>query len=241
MKKAENLNHQDENKRPILANSVASILREMFLNGELKPGDHIIESEVADRLNISRGPVRDAMKILKDENIVVIIPHRGTYVTELTIDNVLDLYSLRGILEGLGARLIAEKGDVTAIQELEACVEQLMASKLNLSEFAKHDIEFHELLCKLSGNQLLYKQWLSLKTYIWLFIRATQELDAPGYQGMVDYHCEIFEAIKAGIPGLAERATRDHSKIGIDQLMILWTRHPETLLNPTQINHVTPQ
>jgi DNA-binding GntR family transcriptional regulator len=229
-------NHSKIN--PVLASSVASKLREMFLNGDLKPGEHIIESEIADRLNVSRGPVRDAMKILKDENIVEIIPHRGTFVTKLTIDDIKDLYSLRGVLEGLGARLIAEKGDPIAIQQLEVCMQQLYASKHNLSEFAKHDIEFHELLCKLSGNQWLYKQWLSLKIHIWLFIRATQVLDAPGYQGMVDYHSEIFKAIKAGIPGLSERSACDHSKIGVDQIMLLWTKHSDTLLIPTQINQI---
>jgi DNA-binding GntR family transcriptional regulator len=210
---------------PNLSGIVAAELRNMFLNGELEPGEHIVETEIAKKINVSRGPVREAIRQLQKENIVRVEPRRGAFVVELTIDDLYDIYTLRGALEGLGARILAENADPEAIEELRACLENLSQTRNDLREFARIDLQFHELLCRLSGHEWLYKHWLSLKTHVWLFIQTAQVLDRPGSEDMVDIHIEIFEAIRAGLPSLAEQSVRRHTETAGESVRLFWERH----------------
>ena len=95
-------NHTEDKQS--LAERVASILREMFLNGELLPGQRLIETEIAQQLDVSRGPVRDALKMLQEEGLVHIEPRKGTFMAKLAYEDLDDFYLLRGVIEGLGAR-----------------------------------------------------------------------------------------------------------------------------------------
>ena len=182
--------------RQSLAERVAGTLRDLFLSGELKPGQRLIETDIAEQLEVSRGPVRDALKALREEGIVHIEPRKGTFVAELCLEDLNDIYLLRGAIEGLGARFLAEGGTPEQIDQLESCLVSLRDSIHDLKKFAYFDLHFHELLCQLTGHKWLYKQWLSMKSYIWLFIQSSQELDMPGDPGMLDSHTEIFQAIK---------------------------------------------
>jgi DNA-binding GntR family transcriptional regulator len=81
-----------------LADHSARYIRDMFLNGEILPGERIIEADIANHLGLSRGPVRDALKILEKEGLVVITPRKGASVAELTLEAVYEIYSLRAVL-----------------------------------------------------------------------------------------------------------------------------------------------
>ena len=89
----------------------------------LIPGQRLIETEIAEQLDVSRGPVRDALKMLQDEGVVRIEPRKGTFVARLCYEDLYELYLLRGVIEGLGARLLAEKGSPEQIQKLEDLLE----------------------------------------------------------------------------------------------------------------------
>ena len=134
------IDEQSEDQQS-LAERVAFSLREMFLNGDLIPGQRLIETEIAEQLDVSRGPVRDALKMLQDEGIVRIEPRKGTFVTKLCYEDLYDLYLLRGVIEGLGARLLAERGSPEQIQMLEDCLDELMASKNDLKKFGQLDLQ----------------------------------------------------------------------------------------------------
>ena len=230
------MDEQSEDQQS-LAERVAFSLREMFLNGDLIPGQRLIETEIAEQLDVSRGPVRDALKMLQDEGIVRIEPRKGTFVTKLCYEDLYDLYLLRGVIEGLGARLLAERGTPEQIQKLEACLDELMASKNDLKKFGQLDLQFHEMLCSLTGHKWLYRQWMSMKTYVWLFIQASQALDWPGSQEMVDSHTEIFQAIRYGLPLLAEQAVKRHSSMSGEEIRLIWERNPEGVIFPPFLQH----
>ena len=230
------MDEQSEDQQS-LAERVAFSLREMFLNGDLIPGQRLIETEIAEQLDVSRGPVRDALKMLQDEGIVRIEPRKGTFVTKLCYEDLYDLYLLRGVIEGLGARLLAERGTPEQIQKLEACLDELMASKNDLKKFGQLDLQFHEMLCSLTGHKWLYRQWMSMKTYVWLFIQASQALDWPGSQEMVDLHTEIFQAIRYGLPLLAEQAVKRHSSMSGEEIRLIWERNPEGVNFPPFLQH----
>lgn len=222
MEKRERSNGNQNGDRQSLAERVAGTLREMFLSGDLIPGQRLIETDIAEQLSVSRGPVRDALKALQEEGIVHIEPRKGTFIAKLCLEDLDDIYLLRGAIEGLGARILAEKGTPEQISELEDCLNNLWNSIHDLKKFAHYDLHFHELLCKLSSHKWLYKQWLSMKTYIWLFIQSSQVLDSPGDPGMMDSHTEIFQAIQHRLPTLAEQAVRRHSILAGEQIKMLW-------------------
>ena len=207
-----------------LAISVADRLRAMFLNGRLEPGQRIIEAEVAELLETSRGPVREAMRLLEQEGLLRIVPRRGTFVAELSKDDLYDISSLRGVLEGLAARILAEKRDPEINSRLRVFVKKFDRSKDDLLEFAKLDLAFHEQMCQLTGHQSLYRTWCSMRTYIWMFIRASQVLDMPGYQKMVDLHADVVEVIEAGLPAVAEMTVRTHTELASQMLQRLWAK-----------------
>lgn len=222
----------DTGDRQTLAERVAATLREMFLNGDLIPGQRLIETEIADQLQVSRGPVRDALKALQEEGIVHIEPRKGTFIARLAYDDLSDIYLLRGAIEGLGARILAEEGTPEQIVQLEASLTDLRDSLQDLKKFAQLDLHFHELLCQLTGHKWLYKQWLSMKTYTWLFIQTSQALDSPGDPGMLDSHTEIFRAIQHRLPTLAEQAARRHAILAGEQIRLLWEENPENIEIP---------
>lgn len=206
------------------ADGAARYIRDMFLNGEILPGERIIEADIANRLGLSRGPVRDALKILEKEGLVVITPRKGTSVAELTLEAVYEIYSLRAVLEGLAASILAEKRDPEAIARLEEIADEMESSIDNYLAFAQKDLLFHELLCQLTGHKWLYKQWLSLKTYIWLFIRASQLLDVSRKKHVLDLHHAILDTIRAGLPEAAEMVTRHHSVIIGEEIRLQWQK-----------------
>lgn len=230
-------NGDQSGDRLSLAERVAGTLREMFLNGDLKPGERLIETEIAEQLQVSRGPVRDALKTLQEEGVVHIEPRKGTFMAKLCYEDLNDIYLLRGAIEGLGARILAEEGTPEQIDQLEECLHNLQASIDDLKVFAKYDLHFHELLCQLTGHKWLYKQWLSMKTYIWLFIQSSQALDTPGDPGMLASHTEIFQAIKHRLPTLAEQAARRHTVLAGEQIRMLWEQNPENAKIPQFIKH----
>jgi len=207
-----------------LADGVARYIRDMFLNGEMLPGERIIETDIANRLGLSRGPVRDALKLLEKEGLVVIRPRKGTSVAKLTLDDVYEIYSLRAVLEGLAARILAEKRDPDAIARLESITNEMEASVDNYLDFAQKDLVFHELLCRLTGHKWLLKQWLSLKTFIWLFIRASQLLDTSRKDQVLDLHHAVLDTIRAGLPEAAELVARRHSEIIGEEIRLQWQK-----------------
>jgi DNA-binding GntR family transcriptional regulator len=223
--------------RHSLAERVAGTLRELFLNGDLMPGQRLIETDIAEQLEVSRGPVRDALKALQEEGIVHIEPRKGTFIAKLCYEDLNDIYLLRGAIEGLGARILAEEGRPEQIDRLESCLVNLRDSIHDLKKFAQFDLQFHELLCQLTGHKWLYKQWTSMKTYIWLFVQSSQALDTPGDPGMLASHTEIFEAIKYKLPTLAEQAARRHTVLAGEQIRMLWEQDPENNKLPQFLKH----
>ncbi len=116
---------EQDSDRLSLAEQVAGTLREMFLNGDLKPGERLIETELAEQLQVSRGPVRDALKALQEEGVVHIEPRKGTFMAKLCYEDLNDIYLLRGAIEGLGARILAEEGTPEQVDQLEDCLYNL--------------------------------------------------------------------------------------------------------------------
>ena len=108
-----------------LAEQVATRLAELIVKGEYEPGIRVHEMAVSEMFRVSRGPVREALRILEREGLITIVPRRGAIVTKLSIEEVYDIFEIRAVLIGLAARRVAEMKDEALIDELRTRVQNL--------------------------------------------------------------------------------------------------------------------
>jgi DNA-binding GntR family transcriptional regulator len=133
--------------QPILTREryVAEVLRDAILRGDLKPGEKLDQSGIAKRLRVSRTPVRNALLILSNEGLVEMAPHLGAVVSEISAEEVEEVYFLRGILEGIAARLGAERMTDEHIASLRAVLDAMDASS-DPDEWLRLNTRFHYLV-----------------------------------------------------------------------------------------------
>lgn len=202
-----------------LSHHAAESLREAILQGKLQPGERLVETEIASQLSLSRGPVRDALRQLAQEGLVTLVPRRGSYVSRLDRSDVWEIATLRAILEGLAARLLAERKDEATVDQLESILAEMAAAgDENPVPFANLDLRFHETLCRASGHKRLLQSWSNLRTQIWMFIRETRIGRLRPSDSTVEFHRSILQGIRAGDAEQAERAARHHIEFSGQQL-----------------------
>jgi DNA-binding GntR family transcriptional regulator len=202
-----------------LSHYVAQHIRGRILQGSLRPGNQLVESTLANQLHLSRGPVRDALKQLEREGLVALVPRRGTFVSRLDKSDVWDIATLRAVLEGLAARILAERKDEAAAERLEVVLKDMAAvGDENPVRFATLDLSFHEVLVKATGHKRLVAFWTNLRTQIWMFIRETRLGGLSSASSAIEIHRAILDAIRAGDAPAAEGLTRSHSESSGRQL-----------------------
>jgi DNA-binding GntR family transcriptional regulator len=183
-----------------LSDYVADQLRQAILVGQLKPNQRLVEEELAASMQTSRGPVRDALRMLETEGLVVRQSHRGAFVAELRDEDVLEIYSLREALESLALENIIRKATNEQIEELEKLVrsmEQMAQHDYNQIEATDIDMAFHHTLCKISGHKRLLITWEALSAQIRLVLlkhRLRNPTDLK--ERSVVWHQAIIEAIR---------------------------------------------
>ena len=147
-------------------------LRELILGGELKPGARIAELTLVERLGASRTPIRMALVRLQEEGLLEALPHGGFAVKDFSESDIHDAIELRGTLEGLCARLAAERGVSTVLMnEARDCVEQIDAllaapslSEESFTGYVQHNGRFHDLLAEMAGSDMVRHQLERAKT-----------------------------------------------------------------------------
>jgi DNA-binding GntR family transcriptional regulator len=140
-----------------LTNEAYSALRELIFAGQLGPSDRLVETELADRLKVSRTPIREALQKLCSEGLVVEAPKKGYAVAALSPEYILDHYAVREVLEGLAARFAATSATEMEIVQLGALLDAMeRANKANrIDELAQHNAAFYQLIAKASRNVVL--------------------------------------------------------------------------------------
>lgn len=207
---------------------VYAALRRAIVTAELAPGRKLSENELAERLGVSRTPVREALVRLRDERLVAIVPQLGTFVTLISDDGVADAAFVREALECAAARLAAERATVEGLDDLQA---NLLAQERATEDddadlFDTLDDELHHRIAELAGHEVAWA----------LARRANGHLDRvrglslpePGYLGeMVEEHRLVVAAIAAGDPDEAETRMRHHLRMVLGSLPALRSQHPE--------------
>lgn len=160
--------------RPIdsrgLHEAVLSQLMLAIRSGRFAPGERLREGEIAERLGLSRGTVREALRRLEQEGLVVSQPHRGVYIASLTADDAAEIFSLRQLIESYAVRLAIPGMDSGTAHRLRRIVEEMVAAAEGGDRMGHHrqDLLFHEQLCLVSNHRHLHRIWTGLALKLWL-------------------------------------------------------------------------
>ena len=148
-------------------------IERMILSGELGPGEHLNEKAVADKLQVSRGPVREACRALAELGFVRLIPNRGVFITQLTKADAIEVYDLRAGLTGLAASLLAPLATAEHLARLRGFVDEmeLAAEAADFGKFYPLNLEFHDYIVRATGNGRLLKLYRGLVKEFHLFRR----------------------------------------------------------------------
>lgn len=181
-----------------LHEAVLSQLLTALRTGQLQSGDRLREVEIAERLNISRGTLREAIRRLEQEGLVVTYPHRGTFMVRLTRQDIAELFSLRRVLEAYAVRLAIPRVTGSALAELTAIAAAMVAAaeRRDQAEHLHYDVEFHEKVCLLSGHRHLHATWSRLALKFWLIYFNRQSLYGAGGQCRATVHEELIELLR---------------------------------------------
>lgn len=204
-----------------LRQHVRAKVRAAILDGTLPPGGRVIEQDLARRFGISRGPVREALRQLELEGLVRCEPHRGTFVAITSHEShVRELYSLRAVLEGLAARIVATERR-EGIPVLQQIVERIgdAAGDLDCSRILDHDMELHRKLCEISGHRLLNATYEGIYGQIVGFSETILPSVPDRVPHVARSHQDLVDALKQGDPDVAEQAWRRHVNDSAERLL----------------------
>lgn len=199
-----------DNYKP-LRELVFESLREAIISGHLRPGERLMEIQLAEEMGVSRTPVREAIRKLELEGLVVMIPRKGAYVAGLSLKDIVDVFEIRGALEGLAAELAAERINEDELEELERYLVRIAEDidKGDLEKVVATDTDFHSLLYKASRNQRLSQIINNLREQIQRF--RTTSLSYPGrMKAALEEHRKIVEAISERNGELACKLAQEH-------------------------------
>lgn len=207
-------------QRNTLRMQAIDALRRAITTGELPPGSHVSEIEMSKRLEISRGTLREAMRTLQLEGLLVEGSRGRLLVRLMNEDELRDLFRVRAALEALAARILSESHEREHIvASLRTAVDRMIASESeSLDARMRADLDFHRELCRQTGNETLLRAWSALEGSIQMSItrsgldRAIRNMDAPR-------HLEIVDAIGTGDPEHAVATVAEHMELAAQTLI----------------------
>ncbi len=194
-----------------LRDVVFQTLRGAILKGDLKPGERLMELQLASKLGVSRTPIREAIRMLEQEGLAVTIPRKGAEVAKMTEKDMEDVLEIRLSLEGLAVRLSCEKITPVTLQELKVAMEDF-EEKTKTGQFvemAKSDVKFHEILYKASNNPKLQQLLSNLREQMYRY-RVEYLKDESTYPTLIEEHQKMYEALKAKDSKLAVSYVERH-------------------------------
>jgi DNA-binding GntR family transcriptional regulator len=209
--------------RVVLRDQVRDFLLARILSGDYEPGSRIIETRVAQELGISQAPVREALRDLEQLGCVVHEPFRGCSVRELSIDDLLEAFPVRAALEGVAARLAADRITDDELAVLAGLVDTMRTAGAEGDALAEStaDAAFHATIVEAAHNRVLARQWSQLQPQARTFISISMPASARG--PVADRHLPILEALRSRDPERAATAMHDHLTEVADRLRPMTT------------------
>ncbi len=194
-----------------LAEEVRAYVRSRIMAGQWCDGDRIVERDVAQQLGVSRGPIREAFRLLEEEGLVAILPRRGCRVSLPKADDAAEIFAIRASLEPVAARMLIERGGSEAILALEKAFEKLEASVRtgDWPQTIAADMNFHGQIFEHSGSWRLQRMWEGMSNSLVHVFR----LHRPLYRSIGEVlprHRAYLDVLKSGDVAEAERHAAEH-------------------------------
>lgn len=206
---AESANRRKPERR-VLREEVRDYLMKEILDGHLAPGDRIVETRIAQQFGVSQAPVREALRDLELFGFVASSPFRGSTVRQMSIEDHLQLYPIRAVLEGLAARYAATRISDSGLKRLEKLMATMRHAAARGDDRAQiaADFRFHRTIMEAAGNWLLLQSWerMQLATTTFLTIARSRH----SLKDIADRHQPVIEALRAHDPARSEHEMRRH-------------------------------
>jgi DNA-binding GntR family transcriptional regulator len=183
-----------------LREHIERVIRNAILDGSFAAGERLVESALAEQLNVSRAPVREALASLEREGVVVHVPRRGYSVIDFTDKDVEEIYSLRLLLEAEALRRATGRARERDLVQMQRLVDELGQAALEQRETERIvalDLSFHESLCRLADHSRLYAAWRRTSTQARVLIGLTSRTHYHQPEQPRELHQRILEAIRA--------------------------------------------
>lgn len=184
--------------RTALAVEIANRLRQMILEGQLKPGEKVNEKLLTERFGVSRTPLREALKVLASEGLLDLIPHRGAVITRQSEEELAEVFRVLAVLEGLAGELAAENADDAALEEIDALTRRLRESfeRSERPVYFQINQAIHRAILAAAGNETLQRSH-ELLAYRVQRARYQANLTPERWRAAVEEHEAIAAALRA--------------------------------------------
>jgi len=206
-------------RREAMSDAVTKEIRSSILSGSLPPGKRIRQEELAQLFEVSRVPIREALRVLEGEGLVRNDRWRGAIVAPLDVNLIRDVYEFRGVIDSHVAEILASRTDFN-LDKIRKIVKagQRAAEKQDLGRLVTLDLEFHTALYEATGNAVLCEVMRGQWTHIRRVMGGT--LTISGYRAQVwDEHAAMLEAIEQHNPKLAVIRALEHTKAASQRLI----------------------
>ena len=203
-----------------LPRSIAEQLKQLIYAGEFKAGDRLNEAALAVRMGTSRGPIREAIRILTGTGLVTPVVNRGVFVRQVSIREMLEIYDLRALVFGFAAQRAAENITDEHGRQFESLLERMeqAAQSGDSNSYYDLNIQFHALILQLANSARAHQLYDSYVKELHLYRR--QNFNTPGNMRRSNLeHRRIYEAIAKGNPAKAKAAAEEHINAGRQRLL----------------------
>jgi DNA-binding GntR family transcriptional regulator len=203
-----------------LQDDVISVLRDAIVSGAFAPGEHLREEELAERLKVSRGPVRQALAVMEHEGLVRIEPHRGARVPLLASKDVDEVYSLRLSLETLAARWAVSNADDQDLAHLAGVVKEIPAVVAGGSprELTDVDLAFHDAFYRAAHHERLFTCWRAVRSQVAQFLFSRNTVTPTTREIMIDGHAALLDLLTRRAEGQLAAAVEEHLRSAYERL-----------------------
>ena len=195
-------------RRRVLTDDVVDQIRHAILSGKIPPGSRLIEEDLAASLQVSRGPVRQAIFRLQQEGLVVHEPHRGATVGQISEDDVAEIYSLRLALERLAIEHAIRKAGDKELDDIELVLKRYRdtpRAAIDRRVVAELDIDFHDAIFRAAGSWRLYRAWETLRSQLMMFLMLRDALPDDYLDSWLGDHQLLVDVIRARHVGKAQK------------------------------------
>ncbi|MDO5345096.1 MAG: GntR family transcriptional regulator [Lachnospiraceae bacterium] len=193
-----------------LRDVVFQTLRQAILQGYLQPGERLMEIHLAQKLGVSRTPVREAIRMLELEGLVIMVPRKGAIVAEITVSDLEDVLEVREALEELAVKKACQNMNEEQLERLKQAAKRFSDSlEKDLLASAQADVEFHEIICEATQNKRLVQILNNIREQIYRY-RLENLKDRSSHANLVEEHTAICRALEERSEEKASEAIRIH-------------------------------